>query len=263
MQRIWKHLRIGLKWIIGGWRLFMRNPWTLGGMGFSTAMLIGVISPIPLVGALLMALLAPLLLASAYLAIDAVYKQKMALPAALRQPALQQSPRQLVAVLRHEARLLPIMVACIYSLVVVLLINLLVRLLLGEVWVANWSNLDLAAHLGMIAAALLIFTLYVLLGASLIYALPLAFLRDDPLIPSLVRSLKASRHFVVALLVLLGLLLTPFLMGAIVCLLSLWASYVVTFILDAVILPVVATSRYCSYRNIFIVKDVLGAPENR
>ena len=97
------------------------------------------------------------------------------------------------------------MVACIYSLVVVLLINLLVRLLLGEVWVANWSNLDLALHLGMVAAALLIFTLYVLLGASLIYALPLAFLQDDPLVPSLVRSLKASRHFVVALLVLLGL----------------------------------------------------------
>lgn len=263
MQRIWKHLRIGLNWITGGWRLFRRNPWTLGGMGVSAAMVIGVISPIPLVGALLIALLAPLLLASAYLAIDAVYKQKMALPASLRQPALQQSPRQLIEVLRQEAHLLPIMVACIYSLMVVLLINLLVRLLLGEVWVANWSNLDLASHLGVLAAALLIFTLYVLLAASLIYALPLAFLRDEPLIPSLVRSLKASRHFVVALLVLLGLLLTPFLLGAIVSVLSLWASYLVTFILDAVILPVVATSLYCSYRNIFGIKEFSKAPENR
>ena len=263
MQRIYKHLGIGLSWIIGGWGLYMRNPWTLGGMGVSTAILIGVISPIPLVGALLVALLAPILLASAYLSIDGVYKQKMLLPVSLRQPALQQSPRRLIEVLRNETRLLTIMVACCYSLVVVLLINLLVRLLLGEAWVTNWSNLDQASYFAVLAAAMLIFALYIVLGASLIYALPLAFLQHEPLIPSIIRSLKASRRFVVALLVMLGLLLMPVLVGAIVSILSLWASYIVIVILDAVVFPVVAASLYCSYRNIFGVKDVANTPEIR
>lgn len=263
MQRITKHLHIGLRWLIHGWQLLMRNPWSLGGMGFTTAVLVGALSLIPLLGGLLIALLAPILLASAYLVIDRVYRQKMILPASLRLPALKQSPQQLLAVLHDEARIFPIMVACLYSAAAVLLINLPVQLVTGEAWVANWSNLNRLSLLGVLAAALVAFVFYIVLAASLIYALPLTFLRDEPLIPSLLRSLKACRHFVFALLVLLGVLLAPLVLGAIASTLSLWISYWVGIVVGSVTLPLVTTSLYCSYRDIFAAKEARMGIETR
>ena len=263
MQRITKHLHIGLRWLIHGWQLFMRNPWSLGGMGFTAAVLVGVLSLIPLLGGLLIALLAPILLASSYLVVDGVYRQKMILPASLRLPALKQSPQQLFAVLHDEARIFPIMVTCLYSAAGVLLINLPVQLVAGQAWVANWSNLDRLSLIGVLVAALVAFVLYTVLAASLIYALPLTFLRAAPLFPSLLRSLKASRHFVFALLMLLGLLLAPLVLGAIASTLSLWISYLVWIVVGSVTMPVVTTSLYCSYRDIFTAKEVRLETEKR
>lgn len=255
MQRIRKHLRIGWRWLSGGWRLFLRNPWLLGGMGFTTAVLIGGLTRIPLAGGLLLALLAPVWLASAYLAIDGVNRQPMVLPAALLIPALKQSPWQLVSVFRDQAHVLPMAVACLFSVAAVLLTNLPVQLLAGNAWVADWSSLEPVSQAGVLVAMLLVFALYVLLAASLIYALPLAFLRDEPLIPSLRQSLRASRHFAVALLVLLGALLAPFLLGALASLFSRWAGYLAWFITSAVIFPVTAASLYRSYRDIFDIRE--------
>ena len=263
MQRISKHFRIGRRWLTFGWQLFMRNPWSLGGMGFTTTVLVSVLSLIPLFGGLLVALLAPILLASAYLTIDGVYKQKIVLPASLRLTALKESPRQLIGVFHDETRIIPTAVACIYSATGMLLINLPAQFLTGGAWVANWSSLDRASLFGAVAATLLVFVLYVVLAASLIYALPLAFLRDEPLIPSLLRSLKASRHFVFALLVLLGVLLVPFCLDAIISKLSSWASKLAWLALGSVIFPVVAAGLYCSYRDIFAVKEARVRTEAR
>src|SRR3990172_11558215 len=67
LQRISKHLRIGWRWLTGGWRLVMHNPWLLGGMGLTTAALTAVLALIPLLGGLLVALLAPVWLGRALL----------------------------------------------------------------------------------------------------------------------------------------------------------------------------------------------------
>jgi hypothetical protein len=263
LQRISKHLRIGWRWLTGGWRLFMHNPWLLGGMGLTTAVLIAVLTLIPLLGGLLVALLAPIWLASAYLAIDGVRRQPMVLPASLRMPALKQSPWQLVGVFRNHAHVLPMAVACLFSAAAVLLTNLPLQVLAGNAWVADWSSLERVSQAGVLVAMALVFALYVVLAASLIYALPLTFLRDEPLIPSLRHSLRASRHFAVALLVLLGVLLTPFLLGAMVYLFSRWAGYLVSFIISSVIFPVIAASLYCSYRDIFAGRNYQTGVEMR
>lgn len=263
MQRISKHLRIGWRWLTGGWQLFLRNPWLLGGMGLTTAVVIAVLTLIPLFGGLLVALLAPVCLASAYLAIDGVRKMPMALPASLRMPALKQSPLQLVDVFRNHAHVLPMAVACLFSVAAVLLTNLPLQLLAGNAWVADWSSLETGAQAGVLVAMLLVFALYVVLAATLIYALPLAFLRDEPLIPALRNSLRASRHFAVALSVLLGVLLVPFLLGGVVSLFSPWAGYLVSFLISVVVLPVIAASLYCSYHDIFAAKNYQPRAEMR
>ena len=251
MQRFWKHLRIGRRWLVNGWQLFMRNPWLLGGMGLTAAVVLGVLELIPLLGGLLIALVAPIMLSSVYLSLETIYRRNMVLPAELRVPALMQSPRQLLDVFRNEKWVLPAVTASMLSVTTVLLIHLLLRLVVGEAWVANWSNLDHLALFGVLAAALLAFVFYVLLAASLIYALPLTFLRDEPLVPSLRQSLKASRHFTVALSVLLGVLLMPLLLGTIAASLSLWASFLLWLVVGSITLPVVSASLYCSYRDIF------------
>ena len=255
MERFWKHLRIGRRWLLNGWQLFMRNPWLLGGMGLTAAVVLGIFELIPLLGGLLVALVAPIMLSSVFLSLETIYRQNMVLPAELRLPALKQSPRQLLDVFRDEKRVLPAATTSVLCVTAVLLIHLLVRLVVGEAWVANWSNLDHLTQFGMLAVALLTFVLYVLLAAALIYALPLTFLRDEPLVPSLRQSFKASRHFTAALLVLLGVLLMPLLLGAIAASLSQWASYLLWILIGSVTLPVVSASLYCSYRDIFSTRD--------
>jgi len=263
LQRISKHLRIGWRWLTGGWQLFMRNPWLLGGMGLTTAVLIAALTLIPLLGGLLVALLAPAWLASAYLAIDGVRKMPMALPVSLRMPALKQSPWQLAGVFRNHAHALPMAVASLFSAAAVLLTNLPLQVLGGNAWVADWSSLELGAQAGVLVAMLLVFALYAVVAATLIYALPLTFLRDEPLIPSFRHSLRASRHFAVALSVLLGILLAPFLLGAIVALFSPWAGYLLSFIVSAVVIPVIAAGLYCSYRDIFAGRNYQTGTEMR
>ena len=255
MERFWKHLRIGRRWLLNGWRLFRRNPWLLGGMGFTAAVVLGTFTLIPMLGGLLIALATPIMLSSAYLSIDAIHRHNMSLPEDLRLPALKQSPRQLLGILRDEAHIFPVAITSMISVAAVLLIHLLVRLIAGEAWVANWSNLDRLTLLGVLTVALLAFVFYVLVAAALIYALPLAFLRQQPLIPSLWQSLKASRHFKVALLVLLGILVLPFLVRAVAAGLSPWVGYLLWLVLASAILPIVSASLYCSYRDIFSVRD--------
>ena len=92
VKRLWKHLRIWLRWLVNGWQLFMRNPWLLGGMGLTAAIVLGVLESIPLLGGLLIALVAPIMLSSIYLSLDAIYRQNMVLPTELRLRALKQSP---------------------------------------------------------------------------------------------------------------------------------------------------------------------------
>lgn len=251
MERLWKHLRIGRRWLLNGWRLFLRNPWLLGGMGLTASVVLGVLHQIPLLGGLLIALAAPVMLASAYLSLDLIYRHNRILPAELRLLALKQSPRQLLYVFLNHERILPAAVTSAVSFTAVLLIHLLVRMVAGEAWVSNWSNFDPWTLFGLLAIASLVFVFYVLLAASLIYALPLTFLRDEPLVPSLRQSLKASRHFTAALLMLLGTLLLPFLLGVAAASLSRWIGYLLWIVSSALVLPVVASGLYCSYRDIF------------
>lgn len=250
-ERAKRHLGLGMRWLKCGWRLFLRNPWLLGGMGLVAAVLIGALSLIPLVGGLLITLIAPVLLASAYLAIDAVSRQGMALPASLRLAAIKRSPKELARVFHDEERLMPTAVAAVYCLAVTLLVNILAQFVTGAAWTSRWAGLDLGSLLGVLAMALLALLIYAALAASLIYALPLVFLQDEPLIPAIGRSLKASARYVFAFSAMAGLLLAPFLLSGIASYSSTWAAHLVWVVTGTVALPVVTAGLYCSYRTIF------------
>ncbi len=251
MQRFGKQFGIGLRWMKCGSRLFMRNPWLLGGMGVSMAALIGVLSLIPLLGDLIISLLAPILLASTYIATDKVSRQKMALPKTLRGPAMKQSPLELIAVFRHESHIMPMAVASIYCAAVVLLVNALAQSVLGDAWVSRPTSLGTLTQIGVVVVALMVLLVYFVLAASLIYALPLAFLRDEALVPAIRRSFSTTMDHLFAVLAILALLLVPPILAGIVSQASAWMAFFVQFVVSSFIFPLVATSLYCSYRTIF------------
>lgn len=254
MPRFARKSEIGLHWLRCGSRLFARNPWLLCGTGFGFTALMIVLTFIPFIGTLLIAGLAPILLASAYLAIDSISRQT-ARPAPPGMATIRRSGRALICVLQSDERLMPAFVVFIYSIAVALLVAILVRLLAGVAWEKSWLSLDTAVLPGVVAAILLATTIYSLLAASLVYALPLAFLQHEPLVPAAARSLKTCVRHAPALLLILGISLVPPLLGGIASLGSLWGGYIVSLVTGTVVFPLAVSSLYCSYRTIFTVRD--------
>lgn len=256
VQRPIKQFAIGVRWIRCGWRLFLRNPWQLGGMGFVCAVIIILVDSIPLFGGSFTAFLGPIFLASAYLAADDASMRKTGIPPSSRMVALTHSPRALLSAFDNEKRVMPVFAVCAYSMVVVVFLNILAHLLTNGVWPAeNWVDLGVGMLLGNLGAVLLMLVLHLLLVAPIVYALPLAFFQQERLIPALVRSLRMSFRHVFALLVILSLLPGLYLLGVLAALSSVWASYLVWLVMGTVVLPLAVTSAYCSYRTVFPRKE--------
>jgi len=246
-----RHAVLGVRWLRCGWRLCWRHPWTLGGMGCGCALVIGVLTLIPLVGRPVIALLAPIFLAGALLALDALTQQKTPLPASLRLTAFKRAPAELLGVFRNEERVVPILLVSLCCLTVVLLIDTLALLVVGSAWSKPWGGLDLAPFLGVLVATLVALAVYFLLAIALVYALPLTFLQDQPLVPALRRSLKAGAHYRFALAAVLGLLLVPGVIGAVIPAAAIWPARLLQLVVNAAVLPLVVASLYCSYRTVF------------
>lgn len=259
MPRLIRNTRIGASWIACGWRLFLRNPWLLGGMGACASLLLMLLWTIPVMGAPLVALLAPTILASFYLAIDRVSQLSHGLPAILRVPALKQSPRELFRVFYDERRLLPMVVVSLYCVFLGLVVSIAVRSIAGADWNASWAGLSVRGGVSVSAAIALALVLYFLLAASLVYALPRTFLRGKPLFPEMLRSIRAGLHYLSALALVLGVLLLPIVVGALLLPVSVWIAYVMVFVTGALALPLTACGLYCSYRTVYRPKPPIAA----
>ncbi len=251
MARFTNQFSLGLRWLNCGWRLFRRNPWLLTGMGFCAAALFTLLTLIPFVGGLVIGTIAPIIVASTYLALDTLSRLKSPLPASLRLAAIKKSPSELLSIFRDEQRVIPAVVVAIIGIVMTILANILMLLVAGDAWTSSWSSLSAGSALAVLMAAALGFIVYVVLALCLIYAMPLAFLRHEPLIPSIGRSLKIGARHLPALLVPLAALLLPVALAVIVSLLSIWTAYLLAFTFSIFMLPIVISGLYCSYRTLF------------
>ena len=255
MSRFNKHLQLGGRWLKCGWRLFQRNPWLLGGMGACCAVVLFAAAAIPLIGSPLAGVLAPALLASFYLAVEGVAKQKAKLPLGLRIVALKQAPKEFLNIGREENRLMQVVMLGLYSLVVVVLTDVVVWLIAGTAWANRSLDTPLSTLPVVVLAGMIVLAIYFVLAASLVYTLPLAVLQHQPLVPAMSDSLKRSMHYVYALAAVLALLAAPLLLGAMVSFYSSPLARAVGLISLAVVLPVCVCSLYCSYRTLFPVAE--------
>lgn len=263
MSRFTRHTKLGSRWLGCGWRLFLRNPWLLGGMGLCCAVVVSGLALIPLLGGSLIALLAPIVLASYYLVIDRVSRSSVPLPANLRLAAIKQSVRELFGVFHDEKRIVPMLVVSLYSMVASLLTNTFVWLVAGSAWTKPLASLNIAGLLAVCAAIFVALIVYFWLAISFVYALPRAFLRGKPLFPEIGRSVKVGAHYLFALLTVLGVLLAPILVGMTISLASVRLAYAAVLLANVVVLPLVACGLYCSYRSIFQPQPTAArAPSN-
>lgn len=224
-------------------------------MGLCAALLVSVLKLVPILGSLLVAMVAPILLGSAYLAIDGVARLKLALPARLRSAAIKQSPRELLIVFRDEKRIVPAIVTAIFAVAVALVVSIVIEFVAGTAWSKPLTSLGGVALVTVLVLTLLALIVYAWVAAALIYALPLAFLQNEALIPAVARSLAVSRSNVSALMVILGLGLAPYLLGALASYVSSAATVAIWVLAGAAALPLCATSLYCSYRTVLPPRD--------
>lgn len=255
MKHYKQGLGLGLRWVQCGWRLFQRNPWLLGGMGITAALIFGVLRLLPAFDDLLIALLAPICYASAVLAIDGVAKQKMTLPARLRSAAIKQSPRELFSVFGAERRMVPMALASLAAVAIALVVNIIIEISVGAAWSKPWVSLSISALIPVLLVGLGVVLAYATLAATLIYALPLAFLQGEALFPTLERSLRMSRDQVAPLAVVLAIALSPSILATVTSWVSFWIGAVVWVLCAAIALPLAITSLYCGYRTLFTLKE--------
>jgi hypothetical protein len=250
VRRFKSQTELGLRWLNCGWRLFVRNPALLGGMGLCGAALVSVLSFVPIFSAPLIGLFMPFLLGSVYLTIDTLIRQKALKPSAPK-IGLRQAPKALLSVVHDENRLVTVSIAGLYALFVALIVSIVGSFFAGRALDGGLAGLSGGEILGFVVAKLIGLFVYFWLAGSLVYALPLTFFHKEPLIPAIGRSLRTSLRYAYALAVVLALLLLPAVIGGIAGAASLFAGYLAGFLVGVVVLPVTATSLYCSYRTIF------------
>jgi len=266
VERFKKHVDLGRRWIRCGWRLFARNPWLLGGMGFWCAAAAVGLLQIPLIGGPLLGFLAPALVAAFYIAIEDVSKQKIKLPNALRVSAVKQSVREFLNVTRDERRLMQVLVMSLYGMIVVVLTDILMWFVAGTAIASPFSSLSAGAMITVMVALLLRFAIYALLSASLVFTLPLALLQDQALIPAMASSVRRVWDYLFALSVVVVLMLCPLLIGALISFYANWLGYLVGMLAAIFVLPISVCSFYCGYRTMFIAEHTnqpVGSPLRR
>ena len=251
VKKLDRQFDIGLRWLRCGWRLLQRNPYSLLGMGFVCVLIIIALTLIPLFGNTLSALMLPIFMSSAMLVADELSKQKMALPASLRKTAVGRSVKDLFKIFSKEEYLLQALVLCVYVLGAALVTTIVAHVVSAGAWASTWASLNIVGVLQVSLGWLVTLLLWFVVAASLIYAIPLTFLKDQPLVPALTRSLLLSAKNIIALAVIFSLLVVPFFLGNVALLFSAPAGYLIWLLGGAIMLPLTVTSCYCSYRTAF------------
>lgn len=251
MERVKRHMDLGLRWVRCGWRLFWRNPWQLGGMGFCGAVVTVAVIQIPLIGGPLLGLLAPWAVAAFYIAIEEISKQKIKLPRALRFFAVRQSPREFLNVARDERHMMQVLLMGLYGMIVFVLTDILTWFIAGTALASPLGSLSITALIAVAIAMLLRFAIYLLLTASLVFTLPLALIQNEALLPAAIASTRRAWEYAIALMVIVGLWLGPFLLGALISFYATWLGYVVGMSIATFVVPICLCSFYCGYRTMF------------
>ena len=251
-------LQIGMRWLGCGWRLYRRAPAQLAAFGLTAGLAVVLASWVPIIGALLVGALAPVFLGSACLVLDETARQGKTSRGPRRSAVLKAGARSLLRVFDKEVRLIPLMLFGIYSLTVVLLAKILL-------WITVYRVTASTGLLGGVLGAFLALGVIAMLLASLIYALPLAFLRNEPVGTAVVRGSRVAMRHIYAVLVLLGLLALPAALAALGAIHSPWAAYAVGILTGALAFPWATAALYCSFRTLFATEEagVTAAPPRR
>lgn len=251
MSRLLKQAQLGWRWIQCGWRLFRRSPGLLFGMGLYLAALIAGLALVSFVGMPLIGVLAPALLAGFYGALDKIAHEQKRAGLGGGFALFKRSALALIAMLKDESRMIQLTLLGVGILGIVVVGGVVTWTVAGTGWLSR-ADLPLSTILRLTAAAIVAFSFYAVIGAVLVYGLPLMIFHKEPLAPALARSVQASLRHPAALVILFALMLAPFLFGTLAgAWSSRWVGFAMSMLIGAAVLPVVIAGFYCSYRTVF------------
>jgi uncharacterized membrane protein len=231
----------GPQWLIGAVNLILKNPAPFALMG----LLVGVISMVPLLGALALMLLGPALNGGI---MYAAHSQESGRPADFA---------QLFQAFREEGKLGKMIVLCLPGIVAAVVIGVLAVVFIGSALLGAGATAS-SSDVGAAAAALfgvggiIFLTLALALGlasyALTLFATPQVMLESADPIAAMKQSLSACLANVGA--VLLFLLLC---FGASVLLIVLvsWIPLIGPLLMMVVLLPVFAVASYLAWRQVY------------
>lgn len=240
----------GLRWARGGWEEVRRNAPLWVGMSALYLVPAALLLRLPFAGALLVVLLSPMLLAGALL--TAEHRKHRTGGNAVEQ-WLKQPLENLTSALTNSAYVYPAVLMGIVTLGLVVVVFIVEHL----VGLTSLSGLRTAATLGAVPAASILMgilvagLLQVLLLMALFYAVHrTTFAGRDPL-TALGESFRACWRHPWAITGLAGVYALPYLLIVGGFSLSALLGYVLLFTVGLVCLPAFVLASYASYRQVF------------
>lgn len=243
-------VRQALRWIECGWRLLQQSLPLWIGMSFLYLMLAALLEAIPFAGHLLLVLLSPMLLAGALYALPAA-------PAAndngSRARFVAAPARQLMQAFATEARVYPNVLMGILVVGFVVAIAIAQYLIGAGSVTAEWAAArhgaahTISAVLRLAASGVL----YALLIMALFYATHRVVYGHREPMTAIADSFAAARRHAGALATLVLVFLVPYITVAGAFQAAPWLGYIALFSVGVVALPLLVLASYCSYREVF------------
>lgn len=250
----------GIKFFSCGWRFCKKQlpVWVIA----SCVLVITawLLTRIPVAGTLVFVFILPIVGASALIQIqDSLSQNKPATytgeldPKQQIQKKFSDAGNTLYSVFSDLDRAIAVIALSTLAVVAVLLINILEQVTAGPARLDSVSifNAGWVAALRFIGARLLSLVLYGGIITTLLYAIPLHFLNNEPIGDAVVHSIKAHLKNMTTMAIFLGITVSPFLVAAIVSSFVPYVGILLMVVFGILAFPIIACSIYCSYKLTF------------
>lgn len=258
-------------WVADAWRLFQRDPWLWIGVAVFYFLAAILLKRIPFMGNLVLVLLTPIPLAGALLLARELAESPAgappAVPAGWREQVHYFVQRPLTVfgrAFREEGFGFPLTLICIVVLGLAMIAIIFEILLAGGSALSGITgtrytsgSLRVTTVIGVAVALML----YTLLAMALFHLVPLVLFRRQLVVTAIIGSLRAWRRAPLPLALYASLFLVPYALTAVAFGSSAthWLGYLLVFSVGAVVLPVFVIGIYLSYRTLHGEPPATGA----
>ncbi len=246
-----KHTFLQLwKWPSCGWRFFKKHPllWLVTALCFMlVAMTVGMI---PIIGAVLVMFISPIVLASALLWLASPDKQKRRRQKSKAKTFFSRLERTLYGAMRVQENIVPVLILGAFLAVSTIIIQIIGHLIAGPMFpsLAAVTDLSLALAARVVVAKFVVLSLYYFIGMWVLYAIPMIILDDIMLPTAVMKSFRGILINSIGLFTLYFATLTPLILWSFFFSTASLIGFTGFLLLGTGLLSVFISAAYCGYK---------------